>query len=58
MNQTWDTHLQLVSGDIDRLIKSRKWNTRVVMSDTEPDMAGMADALPDVEPHGTHREMG
>ena len=26
------------------------------MSDTEPDMAGMADALPDVEPHGIHRE--
>ena len=34
------------------MIKSRKWNARVVMSDTEPDMAGMADA----EPHGTHRE--
>ena len=27
------------------------------MSDTEPDLAGMADALPDVEPHGIHREM-
>jgi hypothetical protein len=26
------------------------------MSDEEPDMAGMADALPDVDPHGTHRE--
>ena len=27
-----------------------------MMSDTEPDVAGLADALPDVEPHGTHRE--
>ena len=27
------------------------------MSDTEPDVSGLADALPDVEPHGTHREM-
>ena len=26
------------------------------MSDTEPDMAGLADALPDVEPHGNDRE--
>ena len=27
-----------------------------MMSDTEPDVSGLADALPDVEPHGTHRE--
>ena len=36
---------------------TEKWNIRVAMSDTEPDLAGMADALPDVEPHGIHREM-